>query len=192
MTWVISHLSIQGVKGVLDRAGEFALSPKRGKSRSIALFGPNGCGKSGYADAVEYLFSSDGEVRHLGKGGADSELGGKHAIPHVLAAEKNIPPQISVEFTELQTGEKVRITRSVVTGRNDSRPDEISNILSESPAHRILRQHDLRRFVVDMTPNQKFTEFSRWIGLESSANLLKHLTTAENTLKETGVDREVF
>lgn len=191
MTWVLSHLSIQGVKGVLDRAGDFQLKPRKGAHRSIAIFGRNGHGKSGYADAVEYLFSSDGEVEHLGKGGADSELGGKHAIPHVLATERGIAPQIVAEFTQIETNKKITATRPVVTGRIDPRPAEVDAVIAQSPAHRILRQHDLRRFVVEMTPGEKFAEFARWIGLESSANLLKHLTTVERTLKDTDVDREV-
>lgn len=190
MTWTISSLSILGVKAVLDRSGDFKLSPKNGKPRSIAIFGRNGYGKSGYADAIEYLFSVDGEVEHLGKGDADSEHGGKHAIPHVLADERGISSSITVEFTNLDSGKKVSTTRQVVTGRRDQRPDEIESIVVKSPAHRILRQHDLRRFVVDMTPGQKFTEFARWIGLESTAKLLSHLTTTERTLKETDVDRE--
>jgi hypothetical protein len=73
MTWIITKISIQGIKGVLDRSGDICLKPKSGNSKSVAIFGRNGCGKSGYADAVEYLFSSDGEVEHLGKGGADSD-----------------------------------------------------------------------------------------------------------------------
>ena len=72
MSWSIDYLSIQAIKGVLVEAGKFDLS----KKKSIALFAPNSCGKSGYADALEYLFSPDGEVQHLGKGSVDSEHGG--------------------------------------------------------------------------------------------------------------------
>lgn len=191
MTWTLTSLSIKGIKGVLDRAGEFRLPPKGGRPRSIAIFGRNGFGKSGYADAIEYLFSFDGEVGHLGKGGADSEQGGKHAIPHVLAVEKGITPEISAEFSQIESDRRVSATRPVVTGRNDPRPDEIGLVLQHSPAHRILRQHDLRRFVVDMAPGEKFSEFARWIGLENTAKLLSHLTTTENTLRDTDVDREI-
>ncbi|MCL5952148.1 MAG: hypothetical protein M1132_10595 [Chloroflexi bacterium] len=191
MTWTVSALSIRGVKGVLDRAGDFRLKPKDGKPKSIAIFGRNGHGKSGYADAVEYLFSLDGAVEHLGKGGADSEQGGKHAIPHVLAAEKGINPEISVEFTEIETGKRILAKRPVVTGRIDARPPELEAVLAQSPAHRILRQHDLRRFVVEMAPGEKFAEFAKWIGLEGMARLLLHLTTTENTLGDTDVDREI-
>ncbi len=191
MTWTLSSLSIHGVKAVLDRAGDFTLTPKKGKPRSIAIFGRNGYGKSGYADAIEYLFSIDGEVEHLGKGDADSEHGGKHAIPHVLAGEKGIASEITVEFTHLETGKKISTTRPIVTGRSDARPAEIDSLVLQSPAHRILRQHDLRRFVVDMAPGEKFAEFARWIGLEGTAKLLSYLTTTERTLKETDVDREI-
>ena len=192
MTWTLSSISIRGVKAVLDRAGDFTLTPKNGKPRSIAIFGRNGYGKSGYADAIEYLFSIDGEVEHLGKGDADSEHGGKHAIPHVLADEKGIASEITVEFTNLESGRKISTTRPVATGRSDSRPAEISSLVLQSPAHRVLRQHDLRRFVVDMAPGEKFAEFARWIGLESTAKLLSYLTTTERTLKDTDVDREIL
>lgn len=190
MTWIFSKLTIQGVKSVLDRAGDFTIS-RKGKPKSIAVFGRNAHGKSGYADAVEYLFSIDGEVEHLGKGSADSEQGGKHALPHVLASEKGITSQVSAEFTRTETGEKISVTRQVVTGRNDTRPAELEKILESAPAYRILRQHDLRKFVVDMTPGQKFVEFARWIGLNSATTVLKHLTTAESTLSDTSTDREI-
>lgn len=191
MTWAITSLSINGIKGVLNQSGDFKLKLKAGKAKSIAIFGRNGHGKSGYADAIEYFFSMDGEVEHLGKGGADSEQGGKHAIPHVLAGERGITPKLEIEFTNTETGKRVTIEREVVTGRNDTRPAALEEIVSRSPAHRILRQHDLRRFVVDMRPGEKFSEFARWIGLESSARLLGFLTTTERTLGNTDVDREI-
>lgn len=191
MTWILTKVIIQGVRGVLDRSGDISLKPKSGNPRSIAIFGRNGCGKSGYADAIEYLFSSDGEVEHLGKGSADSESGGKHAISHVLAAEKGIPSQIYAEFLRLEDSKRITVTRPVIIGRADSRPQEIETILANSPAHRILRQHDLRRFVVEMAPGQKYEEFARWIGLDKTTVLLKHLTTTERTLHDTDVDREI-
>lgn len=190
MTWIVSKIKIQGIKGVLDRAGEFELS-KKGKPKSIAIFGRNAHGKSGYADAIEYLFSVDGEVEHLGKGSADSEQGGKHALPHVLAEEKGITSQVSANFLNTTTGETVTVNRLVVTGRNDIRPAELNTLLEKAPAYRVLRQHDLRRFVVDMTPGKKFEEFARWIGLNSATAVLKHLTTVEGTLRDTSVDREI-
>lgn len=190
MTWVVSKLSIQGVKGVLDRSGDFELS-KGKKHRSIVIFAPNACGKSGYADAVEYFFSEDGGIDHLGKGGADSEKGGKHAIPHVLAEERGIDPKIAITLTNLDTNKKLEIERAVLTGRADQRPTELNEIIALAPAHRVLRQHDLRRFVVDYSPSDKYSELSRWIGLTKLETILKHLGTTSRALESTNVQREI-
>ena len=187
MSWAITHIGVNGVKGILDRAGDFDL--KGGKS--IGIYAPNAYGKSGYADAVEYLFSQDGAIKHLGKGGADSERGGKHAIPHILAAEKGITPEVSVELYNSDSKVTISSTREVTTGRVDAIPSELESIIRAAPAHRILRQHDLRRFVVDMNPREKYSELSRWLGLEHLEKVLTHLTTTEQTLGKTNPDREI-
>lgn len=186
MSWKVDKISIKGVKGVLDKAGDFDLS----SNKSIAVFARNSCGKSGYADAIEYLFSPDGEVEHLGKGGADSERGGKHAIVHVLADEKGVTPEVSVTLRCSEPLKIITATRKVATGRVDPFPSELDTIVQDSPAHRILRQHDLRRFVVDMDPRDKYSELSRWLGLSRLEQVLTHLTTTENELKKADPDRE--
>ena len=186
MSWKISQITIKGIKGVLDKAGDFDLS----NNKSIAVFGRNSSGKSGYADAIEYLFSPDGEVEHLGKGGANSERGGKHAIIHVLAAEKGITPEVSVTLHRSGPLQTITATRKVTTGRVDPFPAELDTIVRNAPAHRILRQHDLRRFVVDMDPRAKYSELSRWLGLTRLQQVHAHLTTTENELKKVDPDRE--
>lgn len=186
MSWKITNLSVKGIKGVLDRSGDFDL----GDGTSIAVYAPNGCGKSGYADAVEYLFSRDGAVEHLGQGGADSERGGKHAIPHVLAEEKGITPTVSVRLHNDNPPESFEVSRQVKTGRTDPMPTQLEIIVKAAPAHRILRQHDLRRFVVEMPPRDKYSELSRWLGVEHLEQVLAHLTTTKNELAKVDPDRE--
>jgi hypothetical protein len=191
MTWRVEKIRVQGVKGVLTASGEFKLKG----GRSIAIFAPNACGKSGYADALEYFFSADGLVEHLGKGGSDSERGGKHAIPHILASERGIEPSISVSLRETdesgRTLSNVEVTRPVRTGRADELPAFLRGIVAAAPAQRILRQHDLRRFVVDLEPRGKYAEFARWVGLERLEQVLTHLTTAGNALDRQDLDREI-
>lgn len=187
MSWKISQMEITGVKGVLNKSGEFNF--KEGKS--TAIFAPNGCGKSGYADALEYLFSIDGSVEHLGKGSADSERGGKHAIPHVLAEKSEITSQISVTLKNSELRREISVTRPVKTGRIDTIPSELNEVIAKSPAARVLRQHDLRRFVVDMDPRQKYSEISRWLGLEHLEDILAHLTTTQNDLINANPNREI-
>ena len=87
----ISGFSIQGVRGILERSESQKLFDKR-QPKSLAIFAPNGHGKSGYADAFEYFFSDDGEVEHLGKGSSDAEKGGKPSLIHVLAENRQPLP----------------------------------------------------------------------------------------------------
>jgi len=61
---IVAKMSIAGVRGILDRGGDFELARDR-SPESIALYAPSACGKSSYANAVEYLFSEDGSVAHL-------------------------------------------------------------------------------------------------------------------------------
>jgi hypothetical protein len=190
MPWDVRSIRIEGVKGVLDKGGLLQLE-RSGEPRSLAVFAPNGCGKSAYADAVEFLFSRDGSVEHLGKGGEDSERGGKHALLHVLAEARGVTPVVAVELGNRTANLRLSVNRPVTTGRNDPLPSELVAILDSAPAHRILRQHDLRRFVVEMDPGGKFAELSRWLNLDSLHEALGHLTTVENVLRRTAPDKEV-
>ena len=186
MAWKIARLSVCGVKGILDKSGDFDLRT----GRSIAVYAPNACGKSGYADAIKYLFSKDGAVEHLGQGDADSEHGGKHALPHILAYDHKISPCVTVTLQQDTPPGTITVSREVKTGRIDPIPVELGEIVHAAPAHRILRQHDLRRFVVDLGPREKYSELSRWLGQEYLESVLSHLTTAGNELAKADPDRE--
>jgi hypothetical protein len=189
MGWIAKKLGIQGIKGVLDRGGDFELAEER-SPRSIAIYAPNACGKSSYADAVEYLFSAEGSVGHLGTGGA-SERGGRQAIPHVLVEERGIEPRVSMTLVHSESGESVQVTRLVQTDQAAEMPPELGPIVRAAPAHRILRQHDLRRFVVELTPGEKYAELSRWFGLTRLGQVLKHLGTTSKVLEGRDLGREI-
>jgi hypothetical protein len=190
MTWTVLRFTIVGVKGVLNQGGDLKFgSPK--STKSLAVFAPNGCGKSGYADAIEYLFSRDGLVEHLGKGHADSERGGKSALVHVLAVERGITPVVGIDVFDLESGNVVTVIRKVTTAIDDPLPSQLLPLLSAAPAHRVLRQHDLRRFVVEMEPGDKYAELARWLNLERLRETLGHLKTAENALKKASPDKEL-
>ncbi len=171
MSWIVARLSIQGIKGILDRVGDFELAQER-YPRSIVIYAPNACGNSGYADAIEYLFSEDGS----------------------LAEERDIEPRLSMTLVNSESGESVQVTRLVKSGQADDMSSdfgelsrvELRSIVRAAPAQRILRQHDLRRFLVDMTPGelrgQDAAELSRWFGLTHLEQVLKHLEATSSTL----------
>jgi len=187
MSWTMLRFDIAGIKGVLSKGGDLQFGTRK-SLKSLGVFAPNGCGKSGYADAIEYFFSRDGLVEHLGKGHADSERGGKHALLHVLAQERGITPTVSADILDVSNDKVVHVSRNVTTAIDDPPPAELLPLLSA--AHRVLRQHDLRRFVVDMEPGDKYAELSRWLSLERIREVLGHLKTAENALRKTSPDKE--
>lgn len=186
MKWILTSLEIKGVKGVLEQSGNFDLA----KGKSIAVYAPNGSGKSGYADAVEYLFSLDGSVEHYGKGGEDSEHGGRHAIPHVLAEEKGIESKISTTLYDIDGRESMDITRRVDT-QGELVPKELESIIKGAPAHRILRSQDLSHFVTGMDPREKYAELSKWLGLEQLEKIVTHLSMAGKRLSEANHSAEI-
>lgn len=187
MSWIVTQIGIRGIRGILDRGGDFTPAQER-SARSIAIYAPNACGKSSYADAIEYFFSQEGSVGHLG---ADGERGGKPAIPHVLAKERGIEPQVSMMLVNLASGKSVEVNRSVKTDQSDDLPPELCPIVRAAPAHRILRQHDLGNFVVDMSPGARYAELSRWLGLTRLEQVLKHLASTSKALESRDLGREV-
>ena len=164
MGWIVAQLSIQGIKGIPDPGGDFELAQER-SPRSIAIYDPNACGKSGYADAVEYLFSEDSS----------------------LADERGLKPRVSMTLVNSESGESVQVSRLVKSGQVNDAPSELCPIVRAAPAHRILRQHDLRRFVVNMAPGEPQGQdaaelLSRWFGLTHLEQVLKHLEATSSKL----------
>lgn len=160
---------------------------KVSKPCSLAIFAPNACGKSGIADALEYFFDEKGEVDHLGIKG-DSEKGGKPALLHIHASKSKITPQIALTFYGGQYAKPITVKRDVKTGTKDEVPAEIASIVNSARAVRILRQHDLRRFVVDYEPSKKYEEISRWVGLKRLDDLRDQIIKAQNKFKEKNLD----
>ncbi|MBU4480597.1 hypothetical protein KKG48_04125, partial [Patescibacteria group bacterium] len=181
MSWIVAQLSIQGIKGILDQAGDFELAQER-SPRSIAIYAPNACGKSGYADAVEYLFSSE-----------SSEGSKEDSSP---ADERGLKPRVSMTLVNSESGESVQVSRLVKSGQVNDAPSELCPIVRAAPAHRILRQHDLRRFVVNMTPGEPQGQdaaelLSRWFGLTHLEQVLKHLEATSSKLASRDLSWEI-
>jgi len=182
MSWIVSRLHIAGFRGVLDRAGEFELATGR-TFHSLAIYAPNASGKSSYADAVEYLFSEDGRIGHLG---TDTS-----ALPHVLAAERGIVPQVAITVVDLAAGQSVSVTRQAARDQADALPPALRPLVRAAPAHRVLRQDALERFVADLSPGERYAELARWLGLTHLDQVLQHLDTVYWELQRLDLDRQV-
>ena len=65
------------------------------KKRSLAIFAPNGGGKSSVIDALEFMLSKDGTLERLGERAINNQAG-PAALAHNLAEEAKIASKVSI------------------------------------------------------------------------------------------------
>lgn len=65
------------------------------KKRCLAIFAPNGSGKSSVIDALEFMFSKDGTLEKLGLRTINNQAG-PVALAHNLAEEAKIAPAVTI------------------------------------------------------------------------------------------------
>lgn len=70
-----------------------------GTKRCLAVFAPNGSGKSSIVDGLEFMFSREGTLERLGVRTIHNNAG-VAALAHNLAAEKKIDPLVGVCFKQ--------------------------------------------------------------------------------------------
>jgi len=179
----IRDIEIQGIRGVLEPI-KLTMYLKR-ERMSLAIFAPNATGKSALADAVEYFFSEDGEIRRLGK--SKGATGGKKSYPHIRADRQRIAQEITVSFSDSDLG---AVVRQVATGHKDPAPEGVCEVIKRAPAYRVLRQHELAEFVLDQ-PRERYKSIAKWLGLEAIEQVQSHLTTAAHELAEYSLDPQV-
>src|SRR5260370_115357 len=73
-----------------------------GKRRCLAIFAPNGTGKSSVIDALEFMPSEDGTLERLGRRAIKNQAG-PAALAHNLAEEAKIAPIVTIGITKDKT-----------------------------------------------------------------------------------------
>lgn len=88
----IRSLLLHGFRAYLEPK-TFDFSAKR----CIAVFAPNGYGKSSLVDALEFAFSEAGTLKRLGIRTINNSAG-VAALAHNLASDRNIAPSVTLDF----------------------------------------------------------------------------------------------
>ena len=161
----LEKLSISGFRAFLKEQ-HFLLSQK-GNPKSLAVFAPNAKGKSSLVDAIEYFFSQDGTLKRIGLRRSGTQAG-KEAIEHYKAKDDEVPSKVSIYFNHLNN--KFGDTR-VVTSVDQRPPSSAQKLLDSIKVEFIIRGYELRRFVEDQTPQERYQEVSDWFGLSSLTNI---------------------
>src|SRR5660398_22556 len=155
----IEALRIEGFRAYLQPQ---TVNLCRGKTPlSLAVFAPNAKGKSSLVDAFEYYFSDEATLARLGKRQAQTHAGPR-ALEHVDARKNGVTP--GVRFWFRQGNDKFDETRPVSTAAPPL-PDAATRVLSSIKPPFIIRGHELRSFVEEHTPENRYKEISTWFAL---------------------------
>lgn len=142
MSISISQIRLLGFRAYLQEQ-KIPLSVSN-TARSLALFAPNGKGKSSLVDAIEYFFSIDGTLKRLGKRASGGQAG-PQALAHVECEKHKIIPSVELEFrTDSGRASGIR----TLAGSETALPKVARNVLDLTKLEFIIRGFELRRFVL--------------------------------------------
>jgi len=153
------------------------------KKPCLAIYAPNGKGKSSVIDALEFVFSKDGTLERLGQK-AINNLAGPQALVHNLAADRGIESAVSVSYKcdeELLDGIRLAL------GKRDI-PVAAQTVASRFLVYPLIRGHGLRRFVEEDTPQERYAEVARWLQLAPLTEIQKNLRALKSQIKAASED----
>lgn len=169
-------LTIKNVRGLPDLHLPF-------DGKSIAIWGPNGTGKSGVVDAIDFLFTGDiSRLKGEGTGGITLSQHG----PHI-----DTGPESALVAAELQLNgisKRVEISRRMAQPKTmicseEHRPalDDIASVMQRGSV--ILTRREILKFVTAEAAKRS-EEIQDLLHLEGVESIRKSLTRARNELKQ--------
>ena len=143
------------------------------KQRNLAIFAPNGTGKSSIVDGLEFILSADGILPRLGNVD-DYRLNkaGPDALENNLASDQKKEAQVGIEivcggdisnkFGSIQT----------ISQKTHSESDNFKNFLKELNVSPVIRGDELESFITNHSPVHRFEEVVQSLKLTVPNNVL--------------------
>lgn len=173
----IEKISIQGFRAYL-KPQHFELH--RGSNPlCLAIYAPNAKGKSSMADAFEFYFSDKSTLSRLGERAVHTNAG-RSALENVNARFKGVQPEVHFYFRE---GSEHFDDARVVVPTGNLLPSAANRVLEKAVCPFLIRGHELRRFVEDITPEERYNEFAKWFGLGVFLPIQKNLRALRKQVK---------
>lgn len=144
---------------------------RRSTPISMAVFAPNGMGKSSLVDSLEYYFSEDGTLDRLGRRSSPTQAG-PSALRHVDAEDAGT----SVHMWFRQGRKKFDDSRPVPAPF----PPAAESVLGMVKVPFVIRGYELRRFVDDTSPVDRYRELAEWFELEPLLAVQENLKALRN------------
>lgn len=153
------------------------------KKRSLAIFAPNGSGKSSLIDALEFILSKDGTLERLGLKAIHNQAG-PTALVHNLSIEKKIEAKVMIEIV---AGQFVTEGSRSATGKRTI-PDAVNNLNPLFTVPPIIRGYSLREFVDNHKPEQRYSDVANWLQLGPLVEVQKNIRLLRTQVKATADD----
>ncbi|WP_245431201.1 AAA family ATPase [Rhodoplanes roseus] len=154
------------------------------KKRCLAIFAPNGSGKSSVIDALEFMLSKDGTLERLGQRAINNQAG-PIALAHNLAEEAKIAPSVAIGVV---SGKDVTNGSRAAGGARRPIPAVAATINTCFAVPPIIRGHSLRTFVEIHTPEQRYADVANWLQLSPLVEVQKNLRSLRTQIKTAAED----
>lgn len=177
--YFLQSLSLAGFRAYLQPK-TFDLSEKR----CLAIFAPNGNGKSSVIDALEFIFSEDGTLARLGQRAVNNQAG-PIALAHNLAEEANIAPAVTISIV---SGQNATTGSRSATGAKRERPEVATMMNTCFTVSPIIRGHGLRAFVEQHTPEQRYADVANWLQLGPLVEVQRNIRALRIQIKAAADD----
>lgn len=173
----IRTIHIEEFRGIRDLVLEL-------DGENFGICGPNGTGKSGVVDAIEFCLT--GNITRL-SGQGQGELSVKGHAPHVDYRETPDNAKVTIVATVSSLGKEVTITRSVKNpraGTIEPADSNIQTIIEELQSHPelALSRREIAKYIVT-PPAQRSTDVQTLLRLDHIGDLRKALVSYANRCK---------
>lgn len=177
--YFLKSLSLSGFRAYLQpKTFDFS------KKRCLAIFAPNGRGKSSVIDALEFMFSKDGTLERLGQRAINNQAG-PVALAHNLAEEANIAASVTIGVA---SGREATNGSRAATGARRPIPEVAATVNGCFAVSPIIRGHALRTFVEIHTPEQRYTDVANWLQLGPLVDVQKNMRSLRAQVKVAAED----
>lgn len=167
-------LTLEGFRAYLQsKTFDFSNKP------SLAIFAPNGLGKSSVIDALEFLFSEHGTLDRLGQRTLNNQAG-PSALAHNGAQAAGMAPV--VKFTTI-TGKVT--TEGSRTAVGNARPIHAAATAMKAGfvVAPIIRGYTLRTFVEEHKAETRYSDVVSWLQLSPLVEVQKNLRLLRREVK---------
>lgn len=178
--YFLQYLSLSGFRAYLQpKTFDFS------KKRCLAIFAPNGRGKSSIIDALEFMFSKDGTLERLGQRAINNQAG-PVALAHNLADEKKIAAEVTIGVV---SGKDATSGGRSATGAKRPIPTVATTVNARFAVPPIIRGHALRTFVEIHTPEQRYADVANWLQLSPLVEVQKNIRSLRTQVKTAAEDK---